>query len=85
MRSTVLAFLAANLIAGGAAWDHHNMSAIFDFNQRVTQTRTLAEIDWRNPHVHRVMSDERHDLPMCGTVTSHPVGHNPERFSSLTR
>lgn len=31
---------------------HHNMSAEFDFNQRFTQTGSLTEIDWRNPHIY---------------------------------
>ena len=30
---------------------HHNMSAIFDFNDRVTVSGTLTKIDWRNPHI----------------------------------
>jgi hypothetical protein len=28
------------------------MSAMFDFNQVVTQTGTLAKLDWRNPHIY---------------------------------
>ena len=31
---------------------HHNMTAIFDFNDRVTLTGTLTKIDWRNPHIY---------------------------------
>lgn len=31
---------------------HHNMSAIFDFNQRFTGAGSLAELDWRNPHIY---------------------------------
>ena len=31
---------------------HHNMTAIFDFNDRVTVTGTLSEVDWRNPHIY---------------------------------
>jgi len=38
-------------LAGGVGWAHHNMSAIFDFNQRFTRTGTLSKIDWRNPHI----------------------------------
>lgn len=34
---------------------HHNMSAIFDFNQRVTQTGVLRELDWRNPHIYLIV------------------------------
>src|SRR5215470_17008691 len=30
---------------------HHNMSGIFDFNDRVTLTGTLTKLDWRNPHI----------------------------------
>jgi len=29
---------------------HHNMTAVFDFNDRVTFTGTLTTVDWRNPH-----------------------------------
>ena len=31
---------------------HHNMTAIFDFNDRVTVTGTLSKVDWRNPHIY---------------------------------
>jgi hypothetical protein len=36
----------------GAAGAHHNMSAVFDFNQRFTRTGTLTNLDWRNPHIY---------------------------------
>jgi hypothetical protein len=42
----------ALLLAGSAAWAHHNMSALFDFNDRVTLNGTLSKIDWRNPHIY---------------------------------
>ena len=38
------------MLATGAASAHHNMSALFDFNQRFTRTGTLTKLDWRNPH-----------------------------------
>jgi hypothetical protein len=41
----------ATLLLAGAAWAHHNMSAMFDFNDRVTLTGMLTKIDWRNPHI----------------------------------
>jgi hypothetical protein len=28
------------------------MSALFDFNDRVTVSGTLAKLDWRNPHIY---------------------------------
>jgi Family of unknown function (DUF6152) len=31
------------------AWSHHNMSAIYDFNDKVMMSGTLSKIDWRNP------------------------------------
>jgi hypothetical protein len=39
------------LLLAGSVQAHHNMSAIFDFNNRVTMNGTLARVDWRNPHV----------------------------------
>jgi uncharacterized protein DUF6152 len=51
-RSVVAAVAAiATVLLAGAAWAHHNMSAMFDFNDRVTLTGTLTKIDWRNPHI----------------------------------
>ena len=38
-------------VFAGTALAHHNMSAIYDFNDRVTMTGTLTKIDWRNPHI----------------------------------
>ena len=35
----------------GAVWAHHNMSALFDFNNRVSLSGTLTKYDWRNPHI----------------------------------
>ena len=52
-RAIVFAVLAAALT--GSAWAHHNMSAIYDFNDRVTLTGTLSKIDWRNPHIELIV------------------------------
>ncbi len=53
-RIAVLFALAAVLTVG-SAWAHHNMSAIFDFNDRVTLSGTLTKVDWRNPHIELVV------------------------------
>jgi len=53
-RISVFVVLAGLLLAG-SAWAHHNMSALFDFNDRVTLTGTLSKIDWRNPHIYVVV------------------------------
>ena len=46
-----LAF-AGVLLSVKSAYAHHNMSALFDFNDRVTLTGTLSQLDWRNPHIY---------------------------------
>ena len=40
------------ILIAAPAPGHHNMSALFDFNQRFTETGVLAEMDWRNPHIY---------------------------------
>jgi hypothetical protein len=50
-RTRVTLALALTLLAG-SAWAHHNMSALFDFNDRVTVSGTLTKLDWRNPHIY---------------------------------
>ena len=42
----------AVLLLGTEVRAHHNMTAIFDFNDRVTLNGTLTKIDWRNPHTY---------------------------------
>jgi hypothetical protein len=50
-RETVVFAALATVSLAGTAWAHHNMSAMFDFNDRITLTGTLTQIDWRNPHI----------------------------------
>jgi Family of unknown function (DUF6152) len=51
MKYRISVFIAlVILLAAGAAWAHHSMSAVFDLNQRFTRTGTLTKLDWRNPH-----------------------------------
>ena len=49
------AFLALSVLLAGTVWAHHNMSALFDFNNRVTMTGTLTKFDWRNPHIQLIV------------------------------
>ena len=50
------AFIAlATLLVAGSAGAHHNMSALYDFNDRVTFSGTLTKMDWRNPHIELVV------------------------------
>lgn len=46
-----LLLLSATLLVSQAN-AHHNMTAVFDFNDRVTFTGTLTTVDWRNPHTY---------------------------------
>ena len=45
-----MAFAAVLLASKASA--HHNMTALFDFNDRVTLKGTLTTVDWRNPHTY---------------------------------
>jgi hypothetical protein len=57
-RTLVLAVVAAVALfslSAKTAWAHHNMTALFDFNDRVTLTGTLSKLDWRNPHTYLVI------------------------------
>jgi hypothetical protein len=40
------------LVTAGSASAHHNMSAIFDFNDRVTLTGNMTKVEWVNPHIY---------------------------------
>ena len=51
MNHRTIVFALAALLLAGSAWAHHNMSALFDFKDRVTLTGTLTKMDWRNPHI----------------------------------
>jgi hypothetical protein len=43
------------VLLSGIAGAHHNMSALYDFNNRVTMTGTLTKFDWRNPHIQLIV------------------------------
>lgn len=52
IRRMLLSVVFAGLLLGNTASAHHNMTALFDFNDRVTLTGTLSRVDWRNPHTY---------------------------------
>src|SRR5215831_2871567 len=54
----ILSFVLVLLLTGAGA-AHHNMSAVYDFNDRVTVTGTLMKVDWRNPHMEIVIDAKR--------------------------
>jgi len=51
-RTGVFLFVLLALVMAGSASAHHNMSAIFDFNDRVTLTGTMTKLEWVNPHIY---------------------------------
>ena len=58
IRMSVLIVLGITLLTATAS-AHHNMSAIFDFNDRVTLSGTLTDLDWRNPHIQIAVDAKR--------------------------
>ena len=52
IRRILVCTVFAVVLFGSGASAHHNMTALFDFNDRVTVTGTLTKIDWRNPHIY---------------------------------
>ena len=52
IRRILLSVVFAGVLLGNTASAHHNMTALFDFNDRVTLTGTLSKVDWRNPHTY---------------------------------
>jgi len=55
MSNRTVFLVAAALTFAATAWGHHNMSAIYDFNDKITMTGTLSKIDWRNPHIELIV------------------------------
>ena len=66
---TIFVALAA-LVFAGTAWAHHNMSAIYDFNDRITMTGTLSKIDWRNPHIELIVATKDQSWALEGPSPS---------------
>ena len=58
IRMSVLLISTMTLLTAAAS-AHHNMSAIFDFNDRVMLSGTLAKLDWRNPHIELAVDAKR--------------------------
>jgi len=62
MRQRTIVLIAVGVVLlAGSAWAHHNMTAIFDFNDRVMLSGTLTKVDWRNPHIELVVDAKNGD------------------------
>src|SRR5438034_215624 len=88
-RTTVLIAVGVVLLAG-SAWAHHNMTAIFDFNDRVMLSGTLTKVDWRNPHIELVVDAKNGDQMESWSLEGPPqllpgAGYQPERYRGGSR
>jgi hypothetical protein len=52
VRRILLALALAAVPLAREAVAHHNMTAFFDFSDRVTLSGALMKVDWRNPHIY---------------------------------
>lgn len=43
--------LVAGLLAAGALWAHHSVTAVFDTQKHIKLTGELTEVEWVNPHI----------------------------------
>ena len=75
LKAAVSIALVAMLFAS-AALAHHNMTALFDFNDRVSLTGTLTKLDWRNPHTYITVDVNGAD----GVTTSWQIEGPPPSF-----
>ncbi len=55
MKLRILFLAMAAFVFAAPVWAHHNMSAIYDFNDKITMTGTLSKMDWRNPHIELIV------------------------------
>ena len=51
MKNRIGGLFALAALVMVAALAHHNMTALFDLNDRVTLNGTFTKVDWRNPHI----------------------------------
>jgi len=54
-RSIAVIGLGVAIVLAGSAHAHHNMTAVFDLQDKVTLTGTLSKVDWRNPHIELIV------------------------------
>ena len=78
-KNIVVSIAGAFLLAAAGVSAHHNMSAMFDFDQRFTRTGLLSKVDWRNPHIYLVL-DVKNDKGQVETWSFE--GPNPNFFRS---
>jgi Family of unknown function (DUF6152) len=83
IRSCV-AIASVMFLFSGTAGAHHNMSALFDFNDRVTVTGTLTKFDWRNPHIQLIVDVNKEGQVETWTLEGPPPVFFKDRDISKT-
>ena len=61
MRRRIAVVVGLACLAAGSAWAHHNMSASFNFDDRVTVTGVLTKVAWTNPHTYLSVESKSSD------------------------
>jgi hypothetical protein len=56
-----VAIAVAAVLVASSAWAHHNMSASFNFDDRVTVTGPLTKVSWTNPHTYLTVDSQSGD------------------------
>jgi len=59
MTHRTIFLVVAALVFSATASAHHGMSALYDFNDKITISGTLSKIDWRNPHIELIVDTKR--------------------------
>ena len=77
-RITQIVIVCAVMLPGAVS-AHHNMSAVYDFNDRVTLTGTLTKVNWVNPHIGLILDARRES---GRTESWHGEGPTPNFFRS---
>ena len=61
MRGTIAVVVGLASLVAASAWAHHNMSASFNFDDRVTITGVLTRVAWTNPHTYLSVESKSSD------------------------
>ena len=79
MRRRIAVVVGLASLVAGSAWAHHNMSAAFNFDDRVTVTGPLTKVTWTNPHTYLSVDAKNSDT--AGQTWS-MEGPSPNYFRS---
>ena len=81
-RGAVIAL--AVLLVASSAWAHHNMSASFNFDDRVTVVGPLTKVSWTNPHTYLTVDSQSGDTAGQAWSMEGPPAPRPVNPVQLT-